>query len=244
MYANVDSIVGFPPVGFGNVAADTVQRLSQGMLFTVSDNWWGTAEVVWARAAGNIRPQGLCVLLPVFDSTLQAFRYDASEVPNTANLGRPLCVALGSLTAGQYGWFVVTGVVPVNSNGSVAADFAFGIAATGQAGNSTAGRQVLNARNAAPATTTVVKAGCSANAGSLTLTAPNTAGWFVGVYLSGTGLAAGTTVTAIDPSERLVTLSAATTGLVSGNVTATYNNGTVFYNVAHLNRAFAQGIIT
>ena len=57
-------------------------------------------------------------------------------------------------------------------------------------------------------------------------------------------IAAGTTVSSIDPSGRFVTLSAVTTAAVAGTVTATYNNATVFYNVAHINRPFAQGAIT
>ena len=76
------------------------------------------------------------------------------------------------------------------------------------------------------------------------LQVPNSDGWFVGAYLSGTGIAAATTVSSIDPSGRFVTLSVVTTAAVSGSVTATYNNATIFYNVAHLNRPFAQGAIT
>ncbi len=53
-----------------------------------------------------------------------------------------------------------------------------------------------------------------------------------------------TRVTDIDPSGTLVTLSVATTAAVNGTVTGTYNNATIFYNVAHLNRPFAQGAIT
>lgn len=244
MYANIDSPLGFQPIGLGNLANDTPVRMGQGMLFTVQDPWWGTGEVIWARATAAIRAQGLCSLLPVFDSALQAWRFDATEVANTANLGRQLCVALGSFTTGQYGWFLVTGVVPVNCQASVAADAAFGIAATGQGGANSAGKQVLNARIVAAGSTTVAKANCTAANGSLVLQVPNSDGWFVGVYLSGTGIAAGTTVASIDPSGRFVTLSAATTAQVGGTVTATYNNGTVFYNVAHLNRSFAQGAIT
>jgi glycerol uptake facilitator-like aquaporin len=64
------------------------------------------------------------------------------------------------------------------------------------------------------------------------------------LILSGTGIAAGTTITDIDPSGTQVTLSAVTTAAVNGTVTATYNNGTIFYNVAHINNPIAQGAIT
>jgi hypothetical protein len=116
--------------------------------------------------------------------------------------------------------------------------------AAGQLGANSAGKQIVNARVVAPATTTVVKANSVANSGSNRLQVTNSDGWFIGAYLSGTGIAAGTTITDISPDGTQVTLSAATTAAVNGSVTATYNNATIFYNVLHINRPFAQGAIT
>jgi hypothetical protein len=90
----------------------------------------------------------------------------------------------------------------------------------------------------------VAKANCAAANASRRLVTPNADGWFIGAYLSGTGIAAGTTVVSIDPDNRTVTLSADTTAQVTGTVTATYNNATVYYNIVHINRPFAQGAIT
>jgi hypothetical protein len=134
-------------------------------------------------------------------------------------------------------------MTPVDCNASVAADTTFGIAAAGQGGANTAGKQILNARVMIAAAATVAKAGV-ANSGSNKLQVSGADGWFIGAYLSGTGIAAGTTITDIDPSGTQVTLSAVTTAAVNSTVTATYNNATIFYNVAHLNRPFAQGAIT
>lgn len=225
-------------------APDTTQREGLGSIVTAVDAVWGGIEVIYARASASIRQAGLCTLQATWDTTLNTWRVDAAEVANTANLGRNLCVSLAAMTAGQFGWFAISGNVPVNSNASVAAGTTFGIAAAGQAGANTAGKQVLNAVISAAASTTFAKANCSAPSGSLFLQVPNSDGWFPGVYLSGTGIAAGTTVVAIDPANRTITLSAATTAAVTGTVTATYNNGTVFYNVAQLSRPFAQGAIT
>ena len=244
MFAPVDAVVGLPQIQFAGLTADTTPRVQPGNFLTAVDNWWGTGEFIYARANGSIRAFGLCVLTPVFDSTLNSWRYDATEVPNTANLGRMLAVANLAMTVGQYAWFQITGIISVNCQASVAADTTFGIAAAGQGGANSAGKQVLNARIVAAGATTVVKTNCTAQNGSTVLQVPNSDGWFVGAYLSGTGIAAGTTVSSIDPSGRFVTLSAATTAAVAGSVTATYNNGTVHYNVAHLNRPFAQGAIT
>lgn len=243
MYALLDSLLGSTQLGMIGTGIDATPRMAQGQLVTANDNWWGTGEFIYVRASANIRGFGLCVITPVFDSTIGGWRYDASEVPNTANLGRMLGVCIAPLASGQYGWVCVSGLVPVNCSASVAADTTFGIAAAGQGGANSAGKQVLNGRVMAPATTTVVKVGY-ADSGKNQLTVNNSDGWFVGAYLSGTGIAAATTVSAIDPSGRFVTLSANTTAQVNGNVTATYNNATIFYNVAHLNRPFAQGAIT
>lgn len=218
--------------------------MPSGLILLADDLYWGSVEAMWVKADGSIRQFGLCVVNPTFNSSLGQWEYLVTEVPNTANLGRTLGVALRNMTAGQYGWLIISGVTPVNCSANVAADTTFGITAAGQAGANSAGKQILNARVRAPGTTTVAKANSTAPSGSTTLTVPNADGWFPGIYLSGTGIAAGTTATAIDVNNRTVTLSAATTAAVNGTVTGTYNNGTIHYNVAHLNRPFAQGAIT
>jgi hypothetical protein len=234
------SVVGNQPITFGYLP-DTVERNQQGLLLSAVGDYWGGREVIYARANGAIRAAGLCVLTPTIASG--SWRYDMTEVPNTANLGRPLYIAMSPMTAGQFGWFVASGIAPVASGASVAVGVAIGITAAGVAGANSAGKQILNATVVAPATTTVVKAG-AANAASNQLRVQSGDGWFPGVYLSGTGIAAGTTVTSISDDGQFVTLSANTTAAVNGNVTGTYNNGTIFYNVLHVDHAFAQGAIT
>lgn len=244
MFAGVDAIVGAPQIQFSGLIADTTPRVQPGNFITAVDNWWGAGEFIYARASASIRAFGLCTLAPTFDSTLNSYRFDAAELAATANQGCMVCVAQAAMSSGTYGWFMLSGVTPVNSSAAVAAGSSIGVAATGQGGAVAAGKQILNAKVVGIPATTVTKAGCIANAGSLLLTVPNSDGWFVGAYLSGAGIAAGTTVVGIDPSGRTVTLSAVTTAAVTGSVTATYNNGTIYYNVTHLNRPFAQGAIT
>lgn len=243
MYASFSGIVGSQPAGFRNLAQDTSVRMEQGMILNAVSNYWGSAELQWGRATAAIRAQGLCTIQPVFDTALGSWRYDMTEAAATGNTGRPLAVAMGSFTTGQYGWFMISGVTPVNCNAAVAAGTTFGLAAVGQGGANVAGRQVLGGVITGVSSTTVVKTQCQAPVGSNQLQVGNSEGWFVGAFLSGTGIAAGTTVAGIDPSGRIVTLSAATTAVV-GTVTATYNNATIFYNVAHINRPTLQGAIT
>lgn len=234
------------PIGHQQISPfnlpDTTARQLPGTILNALDNYWGGGEFMYVKANGSIRQFGLVVITQTIASNQVV--YNATEVPNTANLGRTLGVAMVSATSGQFLWVCIGGVVPVNCSASVTADTTFGIAAAGQGGANSAGKQILNARVVVAATQTVAKANCTANSGSNRLLVPSADGWFAGAYLSGTGIAAATTVTDIDPSGTIVTLSANTTAAVAGTVTATYNNATVFYNIAHINRPFAQGAIT
>jgi hypothetical protein len=146
-----------------------------------------------------------------------------------------------AITTGQYGWFQMTGRSPITGGSSIAADTAVGRAAAGLLAASGAGVQILGARNVTPATQTVVSAGQGA-AGDSKINLASTAGFFVGGYLSGTGVGAAAIVTAVDPLGRFVLASVVNSAAVTGNVTITYNNAVIFYNVVEMNRIYAQGI--
>lgn len=236
------NVAGFPAITSDFLPDDTAQY-GAGEFMGAMDNYWGGRELVYARATGAIRQFGLCVITPALVNG--AWVATASEVPNTAGLGQSLAVAMTAIGAsGGWVWFCIGGLVPVNCNASVTANTAFGIAAAGQGGAITAGKQVLGGRVVAAATASVSKANCYAPNGTTQLQVPNTDGWFRGITLVGSGIAAGTTIASIDPANRVVTLSLATTAAVNGSISGTYNNGTVFYNVAYLNRPLAQGQIT
>lgn len=240
-YSNINGVVGNQQVALFGLP-DTTARHLPGSTLSAVDNYWGGAEFIYAKAGGTIPMAATCAIVVTVASGQTVFT--ASAVGNTANLACPVYVAMTSMTVGQFGWFCMEGLVPVASGASVAADTSLGITAAGILGAVAAGKQILGLRNMLPATTTVVKAGV-ANSGSTVLSVPNGSdGWFIGAYLSGTGIAATTRVVDIDPSGTQVTLSAATTAAVNGNVTATYNNATIFYNVALMNRPHAQGAIT
>jgi len=240
-YSVIDGVLGTQQLApFG--LPDTTSRQQPGFIMQAVDNYWGAGEFVYGRATATIRQFAVCTLAPTVNSG--AYRFDMTEVANTANLGQSVFVAMTSMTVGQFGWFCTSGVVPVLSNATVAANTSTGIVAAGQLGAVAAGKQIVNARVSVAATTTVAKANSVANSGSTRLQVSNSDGWFIGIYLSGTGIAAATTVTDISPDGTQVTLSTATTAAVNGTVTGTYNNATIFYNVIYMNRPFAQGAIT
>jgi hypothetical protein len=169
-------------------------------------------------------------------------------VPNTANLGQPVGFVLNAVPSNasvQYGYILISGKFVGYSGASVAAAAAIGITAAGKLGAVAAGKQILNCKVQAAATTTVAKTNCATQSGSNQLKVLDSDGWFIGVVLSGTGIAGGTTVTGISTDGRTVTLSANATATGSVTVTGTYNDASSnYWNVIDVNRAFAQGQIT
>lgn len=245
MLGNVSDRVGYPIINSGKVPG-TTQEIALGTIVHGQDPFWGPGEFMYCKTSAAIGQFGLCMILSTFNSTTGVWDFTATPVPNTANLGHPLGVSTVKATAAdQFVWVRILGVTPINCTASVSADAAFGITAAGQAGARAAGKQVLNAHMVASASTTVAKAATQLASGTKQITVPSGAnGWFIGAYLSGTGVATGATVASISDDGTIVTMSAASTAQINGTVTATYNNGTVYYNVAMLNRPFAQGAIS
>jgi hypothetical protein len=247
-YKFVDNYIGYPAVEDILLSAAVPASLARlpvppGLLVSAIDSVYGTGEFVYARANGSIRQFGVCVLTPVWDATNFVFTQNMTECPSTAILGRAVYIAMRAMSAGDYAWFMATGVVPVNCNATVAADTTFSVAVAGQGGATVAGKQIVNARVVTPATNTVVKTASGLN-GDTQINVNNADGLFLGGFISGTGVGASAAIAGIDPLGKFVISSVANSAAVSGNLTQTANNGTIFYNIAAVNRAFAQGAIT
>lgn len=227
--------------------------IAPGLLCQADDPVWGPGEFVFGKYGGSVRQYGLCINTPTFNATTRAFEQLFTECPNTANQGRPVYIAMAEVgptgaVINQFGWFMDTGVAPVNGTVSVAAGVTVGITAAGQIGANSAGKQILNAVCAQAATATVVRAtagpGNNNQLGGFTIQLVNLDGLFVGGYVAGTGVGAAAIITAMDRINNVITVSVANSALVTGNVTQTNNNATIFYNEVAVDRAFAQGAIT
>lgn len=218
--------------------------ISPGFTARAEDPVWGPAEFIFARAGAAIKLGAGCVHTPVWDATNKVYTYNMTEWPVTATLGRPVYIYVGNtaLTTGQYGWFLMMGRYPVASTASIAADTAAGRAAAGLLTASGAGVQILGLRVVTPATQTVVSASVSGLLGSNQIFLASTAGFFPGVYVAGTGVGAAAIVSFVDPLGKYILVTVVNSAAVTGNVTATYNNAVIFYNVAEVNRPMAQGI--
>lgn len=237
-FANQQGKIGNPAISLQFVA-DSVQRMENGLILSASDPFWGTGEFMYVKASGGCSQFGLVALLPVYNATTMLWEMTVADCPSTANLGQSVGVSMSAMVAGQWGWVCIGGTVPVAASASVAAGTTFGIGTAGKVGANSAGKQILNARAAAPSATTVVRTGVG-DSGSKIVKLNSADGFFVGAAVSGTGIAGGATVAAIDPDNRTITLSAANTAQVNGSVTATYTG----FEVVHINRPFAQGAIT
>ena len=214
-----------------------------GTVVSVVDPYWGGLELI--RLA--IPTSTTAIVVGTLASWDASFQYVIT--PNTAHLGQSVGVALSAVplnaTYVQYAWFVIGGKFPVLCGASVAADTAFGITAAGKGGAIANGKQILNARVRTAATATVAKANTITVSGSNVFKVSNTDGWFVGLPLSGTGVAASTVITGIDPDNRTVTVNNNATASGSVTVTGTYNDGSSnYWNTAIMNRPFAQGQVT
>lgn len=237
--AGMFPLIGTQPVG-NFFVPDSTQRHPLGAQISVTDPYWGGQELMYVSFPASTALSVGHVL--VVDSA-----FSATAVPNTANLGQSVAFALNAVPSNasvQYGWVVIGGKCPALSGASVAANAAIGITAAGKLGANAAGKQILNAKVQVAATTTVVKTNTQTQNGSNVLKVSSTDGWFIGVALTGTGIAASTEVTGIDPDNRTVTMDNAATATGAVSVTGTYNDGTLFWNVLHVQRPFAQGAIT
>ena len=232
-------ILGTQPVG-NFFQPDNIQRQPLGQTLSVSDPFYGGQELVYlAIPTSTALNVGHAVTWDVNNRVV--------ALPNTANQGVPVAFSLNAVASDaaniQYSWFIIEGQALCWSNASVAAAAAIGIVAAGQLGANSAGKQILGARVAAAATTTVVKANTRTQSGSNIITPTNTDGWFVGMAITGTGIAASSVITAIGELNR-VTLNNNATATGSVSVTGTRNDATNFWNLVVVDRPTAQGAIT
>lgn len=234
-------LIGSQPIG-NYFVPDTTQRQPLGAIVGADDPFWGGGEYMYALANATLNPGQVCV----WDSG-----YNMTAVANTANQGRSVAFATYPMTAGQYGWFKISGRCVANSTASVAAGTTAGITAAGQLGANSAGKQILNANVDQAATATITKSNAQTVNGSPLVRVSNSDGLFVGLAISGTGIPSNSYIGAISSDGRTLTMTAsnlsttqAATASGSITLTGTMNDGTTYYNVVQCDRPFAQGAIT
>lgn len=229
-FSNASGLILGQPISLWN-APDTTARAQVGTMVSAVSSVFGGGLFVYLAAGGTIAQGNLCTYAAG----------SATQVPNTANTGAAVVVAMYPMTIGQYGWFMASGQLPVSVTASVAAGVTFGLTGAGTVGAVTAGKQILNAKSVQPSTNTSVKANVSTTNGSNRLRVTGgSEGWFYGITVSGTGIPASTTVIGFSSDGREVIMSANATATGSVTVTGTYTN----FILAQVNASFVQGQIT
>ena len=218
-------------------APDTTQRHVLGLELTAVDPFWGQGTFMYVKSTDAILKGSVVVWDESYNSVL---------VPNTANQGFPVGVAMAPMASGTYGWVQIAGRAVYKTNATVAADTAIGITAAGILGTLAAGKQILGCRNRVAATgTKTVTAQTTTN--SAVLTTSGYDGFFLGMALSGAGVPASTVVAKLDPDGRTIYMGSAigtvdklATASGSITLTGTYTG----FGSGMLNRPVAQGAIT
>jgi hypothetical protein len=228
MYASTDGTLGLQAMN-DVFTPDLTQRHVLGQLATGVDPYFGFGEFVYGKAFAAMGPGRL---------VFQDNAFLMTDLPNTANMGRPVAVARANFAQNAFGWFQIGGMCPIQTVASIAVGVAIGIGgAAGQANANAAGKQLLNAYCAQPSTFAVNK-NCSTQNGSPVVQVGNLDGLFVGLTASGTGMSG--VIQSLNPNGREVTLSAncTATGVTPGAFTYTG------FVLAFISRPFAQGAIT
>lgn len=238
MFAPVIPYTGVQPFNDW-FAPDTTQRMPLGTVIPAVDPFWGQGEFLYVKSADAVLKGSVCM----WDETMQA-----ALVPNTANQGFPVGVAMAPMASGTYGWLQIAGRAVYKTNATVAADAAVGITAAGILGAFAAGKQILGLRNRIAATGTKTFANtATVNNSSVLVVQGGYDGMFLGMALSGTGVPASTVVAKLDPDGKTVYMGSAigtidklATATGSVTVTGTYTG----YGSGLINTPFAQGAIT
>lgn len=222
---------------------DTVQNLPFGTIVRGYDPLLGAGEFIYLQGVASTVAGSAVTYNPFTGVTT----LDAA----TANDGSPIAFALAPTVASLFGWYQISGTAVAANNATAAAGNAFR-KATGQIGSAAvAGTQILGGCKILVANSTTFTKTCTTRNGSTVLIVPNLDGVFVGLPVSGTGIAGGTTVAAgynNSPNGSNSSAGSAATLILSAAATA---DGTVTVTFTRTNfslvgghRYFGQGQIT
>lgn len=192
-------------------AFSTTQLAETGRVVRAVDALFGMGEFIYLPGVAATVVGDVCLFNPYLPTT--------TRCPATGGVGL-LCIAMSAnILTTTYGFYQISGAAVIRANGAIAAGALLYMAAVGSVDDAVvAGEIVGNGYSATTSGWTITKV-CQTTNGGTVLQVPNTAGLFVGMTPSGTGIAA-STISAIDVAGRLVTLSAAMTA--SGQATVTF----------------------
>ena len=143
MYVPVENREGVQPIAVSSPVANH----PLGSIVRALDPFYGEGEFIYlVGVAGTL--VGSVVTFGGVSGSGAAGKptYQTALAPSTANLGRPLAVAMSANVAGQYGWYQIAGTAAVAENATFAAAASAYLAGPGQLTTAQAnGKQMVNA---------------------------------------------------------------------------------------------------
>lgn len=230
------------PQGGGIQSINTTQLQPLGTIITAYDPIQGFGEFIYLAGVASTVVGDLVSYNPFTGVTTRGAA--------TAGSGLPLAVAMSPCVATFYGWYQISGTMVVNNNATAVAGIAYQ-KATAQIGSAqVAGTQVLGGGTILVANSSTFTKTVTTKNGATQLFVPNFDGLYVGLPVSGTGIAGGSVIAAgVDSSPNASNTSSGSSGFVvlnnamtaDGTVTGTFTRTN--QSLMSGNRIFAQGQI-
>lgn len=95
-WSSVDALIGHQPFDVG----DTTQQHATGKIYRAKHSVYGEAELIYLLSPGFTQtPGGVCI-----------YNLDNGQCGlASSNSKGPICVNIGTLQNGEYGWFIIHG---------------------------------------------------------------------------------------------------------------------------------------
>lgn len=169
-------------------STSAVQLLPYGTIVRAYEPIQGGAEFIYLNGVASLAAQDLVN----YNSMTGAPTRNVA----TAAAGNPLAIAMAAISSTSlWGWFQISGAGVSASSGAAAAGLAYVVGTATVTSAATAGMEVQGSKIIVATGSTFTKT-CTTRNGSTVLQVPNFDGLFVGLPLSGTGIAASSTIAA------------------------------------------------
>ena len=143
MYTPVESREGVQPIA----APSAVANHPLGTIVRAYEPLYGEGEFIYLAGVAGTAVGSVVTFGGVTGSGAAGkATWQTALAPSTANLGRPLAVAMAATLGGQYGWYQISGTAVAAENATFAAATSAYLAGSGQLTTTQAnGKQVVNA---------------------------------------------------------------------------------------------------
>jgi hypothetical protein len=223
-YPNSNLIGNAPGATYNGFIPDTIQRHPLGLKVWHRNRYWGPRRLIYAKNDTSAIEVGKIMTLD--------FNYLATASAVTgAALGAPVVISAHAMDASTYGWFFMWGLAPVWSYATCTVEGLVNVDSAHAGGlvDNGAGHLPINGLcvlQASTGTVTGTMERCQKGAYEVVLN--DNAGFFKGLYVTGTGPTDGALVTQVLPDGKTIILDTvndaqASSGTLTGTLQGTSN---------------------